>query len=63
MITVYDYSKLEPITINNYYNNPVLCVDEQIIPLIPLREFVERLTCGVGVTVRNCNNEIENSRF
>ena len=63
LITVFNQSKLEPIRISKYYDNPILCVDNKIIPFLPLNEFVERLTLAVGVTVRNCNNEIEKQRF
>ena len=60
----YNHSMIEPIEFpDSLQNDPVLAINGQIKPMIPLVEFFERLICQQQNNVRNCDNEIEEERY
>jgi hypothetical protein len=59
----FKHSHIEPVNLTSLlYRHPILFVDNKAIKMLPLVEYMERLNKVGQVSVRNCNNEIENHR-
>ena len=57
----YEHSAREPI-ITKDYKHPIICVSGQVHQMLPLTEFIERLT-NTKAKMRACNNEIELEKY